>query len=284
MIKNRGKSKKNLLDNGNSVVPEVLVDVESLSFGYSEKDIINNLSLRIREGEIVAVAGPNGSGKSTLLKLICGLLVPDEGEISIDKESLDALSHRALAEKVAYVPQQFHLQAPFTVFEVVMTGRHPHVPMLAFETSHDKEMVHRVLEESGLSDMADRIFQTLSGGEQQRVCIAAALVQEPRLLILDEPTGGQDPANALVLMKRLHQLARDTGTAVIAAMHDLNLASYWFPRILLLKDGKIYKDGRPGEVLIESTLSKVYSAGLRVIDVEGSATVLPKPPSEIHTG
>ncbi len=255
-----------------------LVEAVEVHFGYSEKKVIQDISLEIHSGEMVAVAGPNGSGKTTLLKLLCGLLEPDKGEIKIDNRKISSFSPGELARKTAYVPQHFHLDAPFTVSEVVMTGRHSHVPLLAFESSKDKEVVKHVLEESALFDKADCFFQNLSGGEKQRVCIAAALAQEPKILILDEPTSGLDPANALALMNKLKRLAEEHGTAVVAAVHDLNIASYWFPRLVLLRNGQAWKDGDPFDVLTETTLEKVYSSGLRVVDIDGARTVLPSRP------
>lgn len=261
-----------------------LVEALDVDFGYTEMEVIRNISLEIRTGELLAVAGPNGSGKTTLLKLLCGLLYPDKGEIRLNGRKISSCSPAAVAREVAYVPQHFHMDSPFTVSEVVMTGRHPHIPLLAFETSRDKEVVKRVLEEFALSDKAERFFGSLSGGERQRVCIAAALAQEPKLLILDEPTSGLDPANALALMNKLKHLAEECRTTVVAAVHDLNLASYWFPRLVLLRNGRVWRDGDPSEVLTETTLKKVYSSGLRVVEIDGARTVLPTKPHrpEIH--
>ena len=258
---------------------EVVLEANNLSFSYGSNEILNRLSLTVCEKERVALAGPNGSGKTTLLKLLTGLLSPAEGQVALCGEPLHELPVRRVAKTVAYVPQRFAIDAPFTVHEVVMTGRHAHIPALSFEGREDLEVVRKVLSELELDTLSRRRFGSLSGGEQQRVCVAAALAQEPKILILDEPTSSLDPAHAVALMRRLTQLTQKEGVAVVAAIHDLNLASYWFPRIGLLKGGRLHLDGPPEEVLREEILEEVYSSGLRLVHVDGSPTVLPMGPS-----
>lgn len=258
---------------------KLVLEADNLCFSYGPNLVLDHLSIRIGAKERVALAGPNGSGKTTLLKLFTGLLTPASGEVTLDGEPLQRWSVRRLAKTVAYVPQRFTIEAPFTVLEVVMTGRHAHIPALSFERHEDLEVVRRVLQDLELDTLSNREFGSLSGGEQQRVCVAAALAQEPRILILDEPTSSLDPAHAVALMQRLTQLTRREGVAVVAAIHDLNLASYWFPRIGLLRGGSLYLDGSPQEVLREEVLEEVYASGLRLVKVDGSPTVLPMGPS-----
>jgi iron complex transport system ATP-binding protein len=238
--------------------------MRKVSFSYFNGLVLRDIELNITEGEMVGLIGPNGCGKTTLLKLASGVLCPVKGEVSLDGLSLKRLSRKHIAQKVAVVPQSFHIPFAFTVDEVVMLGRTPFVSMLSGETAKDRETATMALELAGIAHLRNRYFNELSGGERQKVILAMALAQEPKLLLLDEPTAHLDISHQVEIMEAVKRLNRLQGITVIAAMHDLNLAALFFDRLVLLKEGILVADGTPHEVLTEDTLRHVFSASVKV--------------------
>lgn len=233
-------------------------------FSYLNGLVLHNINLSINAGEMVALLGPNGSGKTTLVKLACGVLKPGRGEIRLDGSSLSRLSRRSIASTIAVVPQQFHIAFAFTVTEVAMLGRIPFLKAFAEEGKLDKEIVSDALELVGISELKQRRFDELSGGERQKVILAMALAQQPKLLLLDEPTVHLDIAHQVEILELVRSLNRERGITVIAAMHDLNLAALYFDRLVLLKQGRVSADGVPSQVLTEARIRDVFSASVRV--------------------
>ncbi len=263
---------------GASPMTTPLLTAAGLSFSYGGPNVLEDIGIAVEAGEMVGLVGPNGSGKSTLLRLLAGLERPTGGEVRLEDRDVAGLSRPELARNVAYVPQDFDLAFTFTVREVVLTGRHPHMGWLALESREDVRVAEAAMEAVGIADLAQRGFHTLSGGERQRVVIAAALAQEPRLLVLDEPTSSLDLHFQDGLMRALRRRLRDTGTAVVLAVHDLNLALAWCPRVWVLRDGRVAADGAPRDVLSEARLAEVYGPGARVIQHQGATVVLPAGP------
>ena len=235
-----------------------------ISFSYLDGLVLHGINLSIGAGEMVSLLGPNGSGKTTLLKLASGILKPGQGEIRLDGTSLSQLSRKSIARHMAVVPQQFHVSFAFTVAEIVTLGRIPFLKAFAEESEADRRLVTNALELVGISQLRERRFDELSGGERQKVILAMSLAQEPELLLLDEPTAHLDICHQVEILELVRKLNVERGLTVIAAIHDLNLASLYFNRLVLLKEGRVLADGSPGQVLTEQMISEAFSTSVRV--------------------
>jgi len=242
----------------------VSLQIQQVYFSYLDGLVLHNINLSIKTGEMVGLLGPNGSGKTTLIKLASGVLKPKQGEIKLDDSSLSQLSRKSIARSVAVVPQQFNIPFAFTTTEVVMLGRTPFLRVFAGESKVDKQFVSKALELVGISELKERRFDELSGGERQKVILAMALAQQPTLLLLDEPTVHLDITHQVEILELVRRLNVERGLTVIAAMHDLNLASLYFNRLILLKEGRVSADGTPAQVLTEDRIREVFSASVKV--------------------
>jgi len=242
----------------------ISLEISQVYFSYLNGLVLHNINLSVNVGEMVGLLGPNGSGKTTLLKLASGMLKPAQGGIKLDGYSLNSLSRKAIARNIAVVPQQFHIPFAFTTAEIVMLGRTPFLRPLADETEADRQLVDKALELVNIRELAKRRFDELSGGERQKVILAMALAQQPKLLLLDEPTVHLDIAHQTETLELVKRLNAQQGLTVIAAMHDLNLAALYFDRLILLKEGRVWADGTPHEVLTEAKISEVFSVSVRV--------------------
>ena len=240
------------------------LEVRQVYFSYFDGLVLHDINLSLEAGEMVGLLGPNGSGKTTLLKLASGILKPDRGEIRLGGSSLSRLGRKSIARSVAVVPQQFHIPFAFTTSEVVMLGRIPFVKALTGETAADRQAVAAAMELVGITELTERRFDELSGGERQKVILAMALAQQPKLLLLDEPTVHLDISHQVETLELVRSLNGTQGLTVIAAMHDLNLASLYCDRLVLLKEGRISAEGTPKQVLTEEIIRDVFSASVRV--------------------
>ncbi len=242
----------------------MILEAEELSCAYREAEVLSRVSLRLAPGELVAVIGPNGSGKSTLIRTLSRVLRPRTGRVLLDGRDLYALPARESARAIAVVPQETTLDFEFSVADVVLMGRSPHLARFASEGPKDLEIAARAMERAGVKDFAGRRVTELSGGERQRVFLARALAQEPRLLLLDEPTAHQDLSFQAQLLRIVKGLCREGGLGVLAALHDLNVAALCADRLLLLSKGRVVAQGPPAELLTESVLRPVFGGHLIV--------------------
>jgi len=240
------------------------LSMRKVSFSYMNGFALQAIDLTIGSGEMVSLLGPNGCGKTTLLKLASGVLSPAQGEVLLEEVKLKKLSRKQVAQRIAVVPQHFHIPFAFTVTEVALLGRTPFVSGLSGESKEDRDVTASALELVGIDKLGKRYFNDLSGGEQQKVILAMALAQEPEVLLLDEPTAHLDINHQVEILELARALNRDQGVTIIAAMHDLNLASLFFDRLILLKEGAIFADGSPQEVLTERNIKDIFSASVRV--------------------
>ena len=240
------------------------LQMQQVSFAYLDGLVLRDINLSVAGGEMVGILGPNGSGKTTLIKLTSGILRPNHGEIRLDGSSLNQMSRKTIARSVAVVPQQFHIPFAFTTTEVVMLGRFPFIKTLSGESADDKNIVSEVMNLVQLSQLQERRFDELSGGERQKVILAMALAQQPKLLLLDEPTLHLDISHQIEILELVRRLNTTQKLTVIAAMHDLNLAALYFDRLVLLKAGQIVADGTPSQVLTEKTISDVFATTVKV--------------------
>ena len=237
------------------------IRTENLTFAYKDRPVLDGVSLSIERGEMVGILGPNGSGKTTLLKIFSAVL-RGRGEIKVNDRGIDTYGKRELSRLFAMVPQESQILFPYTVAEIVLMGRASYHSPLALEGKKDLEVARASMELTDSLSFSDRYLHELSGGEKQRVIIARALAQEPEILLLDEPSAFLDLKHQVQVFELMRRLNRERGLTIVAALHDLNLAALFFPRLVMLCDGKIYCDGTPKDVLTEGTIEDVY--GIRV--------------------
>ena len=240
------------------------VEIKSLSFSYNDNEILKNLSFSVSEGEFFVIIGPNGSGKTTLVKIIAGILKPKKGDIQILDHPLKQYVRKELAKTIALVPQMTLVDFPFTVTELVLMGRSPHLSMLGFEQEKDLEIAQNAMALTDIEHLAHRTTDQLSGGECQRVFIARAICQEPKIILLDEPTASLDLANQIKIMDLMEKLKKEIGFTVIVVSHDVNLAAMYGSHLLLLNAGIIASLGKPEDVLTCQLLEKTYNCKLLV--------------------
>lgn len=251
-----------------------VLNLENVKFRYAREWVLDDVSLQVVEGEFVGIIGPNGSGKTTLLKLMSGILKPEEGTVKLNSRNLAEMGRRSVARMVAMVPQETPLAFPFRVREIVLMGRAPHLPVFGFESGRDFETAEKAMALTETAQFADRTMGSLSGGERQRVLIARALAQQPRVMLLDEPTAFLDIRHQAEIFDLIRSLREKEGLTVVTVTHDINLASLYSDKIVLLKAGKIFSEGRPGDVLTAASVKDVY--GTRVIVDSYPDTGLPR--------
>lgn len=238
--------------------------LSELHFGYPDTGpVLTGLDLEVAAGDFLGIVGPNGVGKSTLLGLLSGYLTPGAGRVELFGRPIETWKRRELARRVAVVPQSESWSFPFRVSEVVLMGRTPYLSgPLALEGAEDIAAAKRALDAVGLSDLACRPLDHLSGGERQMVLVARALAQEPELLLLDEPTASLDLAHQQQVFRLLTRLNRERSLAIVVVTHDLNLAGLYCGRLAVLHRGRVASDGTPAEILSAPFLSEVYGADL----------------------
>jgi iron complex transport system ATP-binding protein len=241
-----------------------IICAENINFSYAAKSVMEDVSFTIDEAQIVAIIGPNGSGKTTLLKIINGTLFPNAGQMFIDGKDTLQWSRQEIARKVAIVPQETAVIFPFYAEEIVLMGRFPHLSNYRFEDKKDYRIVHEAMEKTDTLAFATRRFDELSAGERQRVLIARALAQEPKVLLLDESTVFLDLKHQLQFLTLLRQLNTAQQLTVIFVTHDINLAAQNASRIILLYSGKIYAIGKPAEVITAANIKEVYDVGVLI--------------------
>jgi iron complex transport system ATP-binding protein len=243
------------------------VAVRGLNLFYGQRRILREIELSVAVGEFLVLIGPNGTGKTSLLKAMAGL-VPAEGEIAILGHPLAEYSRRQLARELAVVPQLTTSDFPFTVAETVLMGRSPHLGLLELEGSEDSRLARQAMEFTEIAHLAGRRLDELSGGERQRVLIARAICQQPRIILLDEPTASLDPAHQVRILDLLEQLRRQQGMTVLMVSHDLNLAAMYGGRLALMSEGRITGVGTPAEVLTVERLEACYGCRMEVARAE----------------
>lgn len=233
------------------------IETKDIAFGYTNQPLFDGLDIRVGKGEFVGLVGPNGSGKTTFLNLLTRVLKPSRGRIFVDQKEIESFSARDLACKIAVVPQESTIIFPFTVAEVVLMGRAPHLQTI-LERDEDFEIAREAMEMTGVAHLSDRPITRLSGGEKQGVIIARALAQRPGILLLDEPTAFLDIKHQVDIYHILTRLNRERGMTIIAVSHDLNLASNYCERVLVFKEGRLMFDGSPEKAITTDTIRNVY--------------------------
>jgi len=245
-------------------------ELERLAFAFADKRVIDDVSLPLERGKFHGVIGPNGCGKTTLVDLLCRYRVPHGGDIRCNGIALGSFSKKRLAREIALVPQNFYINFPFTVRDVVMMGRYPYLPRFSGASHRDAEIVAKVMEEADVADMADRFITELSGGERQRVVFARALAQDTPVLILDEATSNLDIGHVMRLLALAAQRVRRDGKTVVGVFQDINQAAAWCDHLIFMSRGRIVAHGRAREVLTPGTLRAVFGVDAKVYHDEYS--------------
>jgi iron complex transport system ATP-binding protein len=245
-----------------------MIRVEKLGFGYNGRPVLNGIGLDVPKGCLAAVVGPNGSGKTTLLKCIAGILTATTGRVGLDGRDASGMGLRDMARRLAYMPQRLETAFPMSVYDLVLTGRRPHISWRP--SRNDLDVTWRVMEAVGVTDLATRYIDELSGGETQKVFLARALAQETNILLLDEPTSNLDVYHQLEIMELLTSAARGHRKTVLLALHDLNLAGRYADRLILMRRGAVMADGPPVDVLTPANVRTVYGVEAAVhLDEDG---------------
>lgn len=248
------------------------LSVEGIEFSYRSRKTLNEIEFEVSENDVVSILGPNGVGKTTLLKCLDNILKPDSGIISIDEKDITPLSRNDIAKEIGYVPQRGE-PSRMTVFESVLLGRKPHIKFDASEK--DIRIASRTMDLVGLTDLSDRYVDEISGGEYQLVQIARSFTQQPKIILLDEPTNNLDPSNQHKIMHIIQRVTRANNMAAIMVVHDLNLAIRHSNKFILMKKGKIYAAGGL-EVITPENIKAVYDLDSYVEKIHGVSIVIPK--------
>lgn len=235
-----------------------ILTIKDIESGYGEKMIIKGISFFIEKGEFLGIIGPNGAGKTTLLKTISRAIHPKSGHVLLDGHNVFKMPLREFAKSVAFVAQDTAVIFPFPALEIVLMGRFPYLRMFQSESKDDLDIVHRALTITDCENFIFSPIDQLSAGERQRVFIAKALAQNPKLILLDEPTSHLDISHQIQILDILKDLAESNNISIVSVFHDLNLASEYCDRLLLINDGKIFIQGKPDEVLRYEILEEVY--------------------------
>ena len=252
-----------------------MLEAEKLVFSASGRNIIEDLSLQVPAGDVLAIIGPNGAGKSTLLKMLTGQLTPSAGAVRLQGEAVNSLAPSAMAKVLAYVPQGPQAPPDILVRELVSYGRHPHRAWYMGSRAEDEEAVERALERTGLVDLAKRPVGLLSGGERQRAWLALALAQQPQVLLLDEPTTFLDVCHQFELLDLLRRLNEEDNLTVVLVLHEINHALRYAKRVAVVKDGRLAALGYPWDVVTPELLRQVFRVqGEVVADSDGRAALL----------
>jgi iron complex transport system ATP-binding protein len=250
------------------------MDVEELSYSYREKKVLDSISLSVGKGEILGILGPNGCGKSTLLKNLNRNLSPEHGCVLIEGDDIADMRKKDIAKKVAVVPQSNEIRFAFTVREIVEMGRMPFQESLRGLTSDDERIIKEAMEQTGISDMADRHINTMSGGERQRAIIARAIAQSPDIILMDEPTLHLDINMQFEILDLIRDLSREKCLTVVIVSHDLPMVARYCDRMVLIHDRNIFAMGRPEDILTEENMRIVFGIDAKFEkDERGANTV-----------
>ena len=249
-----------------------MLKIENLQFAYGKKadGVLNGASLELKQSEVGILLGKNGCGKTTLFKNILGIEKPNSGAITFEGENLLKMNHRERARRIAYVPQHIHF-GDLTVLDSVLMGRVSYFGLNA--GPEDYMAVEKILLDMGLEDFADRSAEALSGGEKQKIAIARAMAQEPKLMVFDEPTGNLDIANEQLIVREAKRLAKEKNIAILSSLHDLNQALYFGDKFFFMKDGVVkYAGGK--EIVTEEVIKDIFDMDVKIVMMDNQKVIL----------
>lgn len=252
----------------------MILETKKLSYSIDGTSILKNITFGIERGSFTGIVGPNGSGKTTLIQCLSGVYIPTSGYALLDLMYIQKLVPKIVSQSIAVVPQEFSFSFPFTCLQIVLMGRHPHMGRFDLDNWEDISIAKKVMELTGCWEFRDRNIQTLSGGEKQKVLLARALAQRPKILLLDEPASHLDVSHQREIFNLLTRLNQEEGLTVLCVIHDLNLALSYCKRLVFLKDGQIVFDKKKEEVN-ESLLESVFSLPFDRLSCEGHNYFIP---------
>lgn len=248
------------------------IKIDDLVFSYSSVPVLKDITLNLSGSKFVSIMGPNGVGKSTLIHCINKILTPSKGTVLLDDKDVKEITLKEMAKLVGYVPYSANDTFPLTVVDTVLMGRHPYSKWNTLD--EDLDIVYETLERLGIAHLALRSFNELSAGQHQKVMLARGLVQQPQILLLDEPTSNLDIRHQLDVTKMLQQLSHEKGILIIMISHDINIAAKYSDEVIMMKDGTIFAVGSPSDVITESNLKEVYGVESLVIEDMGMPHVI----------
>jgi iron complex transport system ATP-binding protein len=249
------------------------VNLDSVGVEYGKYRAVDGVSFEVAPGEVLSIVGPNGSGKSTIIKCIAQILRPSKGKIYLDGRDISRISLNEMARLVGYVPQNFHYLFYSNVMETVLLGRKPHIRWRV--TQKDLDVVQQALDMMGISGIAEKFMDELSGGEKQKVYIARTLAQEPQLYLLDEPTSNLDLKHQIEVLEITRRLTHEKNASTIVALHDLNLALRYSDKVAMMSCGRLYAYGSPGDVLTIQNIKDVYGVEAFIIESDYGRHIVP---------
>ena len=252
------------------------ITLKDICFSYPSHNVLDGVTMEVGEGEILSIVGPNGSGKSTLLKCMARILKPKNGTVFLDGKQADKINSLDLAKMLGYVPQASAEVFQSTVLETVLMGRKPHLKWGV--SNNDIDIIARVIQFTGIAELAERHLDQLSGGQKQKVFIARVLAQEPEIFLFDEPTSSLDIRHQLEVLETVRQLVKHSKRTVIMVLHDLNLASRFSDKIVMLKNGRIFASGDPEAIITEENISSVFGVVASVVESTCGPYVIPLRP------
>ncbi len=238
----------------------ITIEMQHVKLGYNRQIILDDISFRVNPGELVGLIGPNGCGKSTIIRALSHILRPHSGQVLLDGKDIKTIPRQALARLLGVVPQMPLLPSTFTAFEIVLMGRNPHLGLFQYEGPREMAIAWQAMARTGTQSLSGRRVNELSGGEIQCLLMARVLAQETKAILLDEPTANLDIGRQVEILDMIKNLCRDDRLAVLAALHDLNLASQYCDRLILINDGRIHAVGKPAEVVTPGNIADVYGA------------------------
>ena len=248
------------------------LDINGVTFGYSNMDVLKNLWIGMDGPQLVSILGPNGVGKSTLITCLCKILKPQQGTVFLDGRDLEQINIKELAKEVGYVPVSTSDSFPMNVVDAVLMGRQPYSKWRTDD--EDLEKVYDVLKRLDITHLAMRQFNELSAGQHQKVVLARGLVQEPRILLLDEPTSNLDIRHQIEVTRLLKELSREKNMLIIMISHDINIAARYSDNVIMMYQGGIFSAGHPWDVITEENVRTVYGVNCKVVDFKGNPHVI----------
>jgi len=244
-----------------------IISLENVSFGYNKQNtLLENFNFSLNSGDFTGIIGASGAGKTTLFKVLTGLVKAKSGNVLLEGKNIRKLPNVERAKLMAVVPQEFYSPLPYTVKQIVEMGRLSLLPRIGIKPSDHNQYIEKAMTEMNVSQYSDKLFNTLSGGEKQRVRIAMALAQTPRILLLDEPTNSLDLGHSIQLMKLLKNLNLNRGISILIISHDIQLASKFCRRIVLLKNGRKIADGKTESIINSALLKEAYDCDIKVFE------------------
>ena len=241
-----------------------MLEIKDLTFAYDTMVVLEDISINCSQGEFIGIIGPNGAGKSTLIKIIDGILKANQGEVIIEGREVSRISRRELAKTIAYLPQESKFAFNYTVKEVVLMGRFPYLKGVWTYTSTDYNIVDEMMQLMEIDKFTARQFNALSGGEKQRVLIASALAQQPKIILLDEPTNALDLHHQIAIYQIFKKLQRNQHLTIIVVTHDINLAAQFCDRMIMIGNGRVISDGIPEKVLQFQLLQETFGVNVYI--------------------